>query len=244
MANKRSGRIECRAQRGGCLRRLAEQPGAGRARRPGRQGGHRPRRRRSQAGELCHGRQLHPDRIALCLCRPRRDDPGRHVDGFDGLRGEPPVRFGAAGRSSMSAQAILLGDADFAHRRRCRGDVARRLPAAGAALRRAHGRHPGHRRDGRRADRPVRRRPHGHHRRESGRQARHHARGAGCLRRRVADARGQGDRRGPLQVADRADHAEDPQGRGGVRYRRASARPAPRWKRWPRCVPPSRRTAR
>jgi acetyl-CoA acetyltransferase len=40
-----------------------------------------------------------------------------------------------------SAQAILLGDADFAHRRRRRSHVARRLPVAGDAFRRAHGRH-------------------------------------------------------------------------------------------------------
>jgi acetyl-CoA acetyltransferase len=44
-------------------------------------------------------------------------------------------------------------------------------------------------------------------------------RGAGRLRRRVAEPRGESHRRGPLQVADRADHPEDAQGRRGVRHR-------------------------
>ena len=78
---------------------------------------------------------------------------------------------------SVAAGDRQLGAGDparrcrFRHRRRRRSHVARRLPDAGDAFRRAHGRHQDDRRHGRRADRSVRRRPHGHHRREPGRRS-------------------------------------------------------------------------
>ena len=94
-----------------------------------------------------------------------------------------------------TAQNILLGDCDYGV-----GGGVEVMSRGGYlshrdAQRRAHGRHQADRHDGRHADRPVRRRPHGHHRREPGRQVGHHARGAGRAGGRVAPPRRGGDRR-------------------------------------------------
>ncbi|MBK9312289.1 MAG: regulatory signaling modulator protein AmpE [Rhodocyclaceae bacterium] len=67
------------------------------------QGSDCPGRRRFQASHFRDGRQLHSDRIPLCLCRSCRDHSGRHEHGFGGLRGQPPVRFGAAGHRQFGA---------------------------------------------------------------------------------------------------------------------------------------------
>ena len=98
-----------------------------------------------------------------------------------------------------TAQNILLGDCDFGVGGGVEVMSPQRLPVAGHALGRAHGRHQDGRHDGGHAHRPVRRRPHGHHRREPRHEVDDLARGPGRLRRRVAPPRRGRDCGRPLQ---------------------------------------------
>ena len=138
------------------------------------EGGRDALRRGPGEDQLRDGGQLHPHRGALPLRRAGRVDPGRAADGVGGDGGEPAVFVGAAGHrhdgAEHPARRLRLG-----HRRRRRGDVARGLPVDGDAQRRPHGRHHDDRLDGGGADRPVRRRAHGHHGGEPGREVGHHA---------------------------------------------------------------------
>jgi acetyl-CoA C-acetyltransferase len=111
-----------------------------------------------------------------------------------------------------AAQTILLGDADLAigggAESMSRGPVLHERRALG----RPDGRPAGDRLHARHPARPVPRDPHGHHRRERRRARRHHARDAGRARGREPEARREGDRRGPFQVADRPGRDQDRKG--------------------------------
>ena len=74
-----------------------------------------------------------------------------------------------------------------------------------------------------RAARPVPQHPHGRDGGEPGGEPPDHPRRAGRAGAGVASPGGARDRGGAVQVADPADHAEDPERRDGVRYRRARA---------------------
>ena len=134
-----------------------------------------------------------------------------------------------------AAQYILLGETDAA----VAGGAESMSRAAYASLTQRWGARMGDAEDdghdGRRADRPVRHRAHGRHRRERREQVRHHARAAGRVRRREPQARGGGDRRRPLQEPDPADRAQEQEGPGDVRHRRARPRRRRRWKAWRSC---------
>ncbi len=115
-------------------------------------------------------------------------------------------------------------------RRRPREHEQRAVFAHQGTSRNAHGPRPGVRPH-------VPRRPRGrlrqgqadgHVRRGDRRQVRLHARAAGRVRDRVAEARAGRDRVGRLRRRDRAGHAEDPQGRGHGRHRRAASQGQPR----------------
>ncbi len=67
-----------------------------------------------------------------------------------------------------TAQNILLGDCDYGVGGGVEVMSRGGYLSTGDAHRRAHGRHQADRHDGRDADRPLRRRPHGHHGREPG----------------------------------------------------------------------------
>jgi acetyl-CoA C-acetyltransferase len=104
--------------------------------------------------------------------------------------------LGSAGHRT-TAQAIMLGDCRLRYGWRRRSHVARRLPTCPALRTGARmGDTKASRHDGRRADRPVRRRPHGHHRRKCGDQVEYLARRAGRLcvesQRRAAAAIAEG----------------------------------------------------
>ena len=118
-----------------------------------------------------------------------------------------------------TAQNILLGDCDYGIgggvEVMSRGGYLSTAMRTGARM----GDTKLRRHDGRHADRPVRRRPHGHHGREPGHQMGHHARGAGRVGGGIAPPRGGGDRGRPLQVADRA--------RSSSRRRRARSSSTP-----------------
>ncbi len=175
------------------LRRCPGRDRAGGACRNGDEGGGPALGGGPEGDQLRHRRQRHPHREPLRLCRARGRDPGRAADGQRGDGREPPVLVGAAGhrqhRAEHPARRLRLR-----HRRRRRGDEPRRVPQPAAAQRRAHGRREDDRLDGGDADGSVRRRPHGHHRREPGGEVEHHARAAGRAGGRVAPARGGGDR--------------------------------------------------
>ena len=120
-----------------------------------------------------------------------------------------------------TAQNILLGDCDYGIGGGVEVMSRGGYLSHGHAHRRAHGRHQADRHDGRDADRSVRRRPHGHHRREPVHQVGHHPRAAGCAGGRIAPPCRSRDRRGALQEPDRADRQADQEGRSHVRHRRA-----------------------
>ena len=88
---------------------------------------------------------------------------------------EPPVRQRHAG-DRLGVAVHPAGRHRRRGRRRRREHEPRRLRVADAALGRADGRLQDDRHDGRRADRPVRHRAHGRHRRERRDQVRHHPR--------------------------------------------------------------------
>ena len=95
-----------------------------------------------------------------------------------------------------AAQAILLGDCDVAVAGGAECDEPRAVLAARHALGPAHGRRRRGRRDGRRADRSVRRLPHGRDRGEHRRQVRRIAReDQDALARRKPPARRRGHRK-------------------------------------------------
>ena len=173
-----------------------------------------------------------PTEARFRLRGARGVDPGRPADGFGGHGRQPAVLVGPARHRHDGAEhpARRLR---LRRRRRRRGHEPRRLPVHRHAQRRAHGRYQAHRHHGGHADRPLRRRPHGHHRREPGHQVGHHARGAGRAGGGIASPRRGGHCRRALQVADRAHRQADAQGRGRVRYRRTREGRAPRWNRWP-----------
>ena len=204
-------------------RHLRRQPGRHRT---GRTGRHRDEGSRGALGRGPQGHpvrdrgQHHPHREALRLRRPRGVDPGRPVARQRGHGREPAVCLGPAGHRHERSEHPA-GRRRLRRGRRRGSDEPRRLPVAGDAQRRTHGRHHPHRHHGRDADRPLRRGPHGHHRREPGREVGHHARGTGRARRRIAPPRSSGHRRGPLQVADRSHRQADAQGRSHLRHRRA-----------------------
>ena len=165
--------------------------------------------------------------------------PGRRA----GLGHEPAVRLGPArgGARRPADRARLLQ-----HR-------GRRRPGEhepGAALRppaRRHqdGRHEVHRHHDQ--GRPVgrlQRLPHGQHGRERGAPVADHARGAGPLRRRLAE-QGRGRQEGrQVQGRDRPRHHQEAQGRDRVRRGRVHPRRRDLRGASPSCGPPSTRTAR
>ena len=128
----------------------------------------------AEIGHVVFGNVIHTDAHDMYLARVAA------VNG--GLPVETPAltlnRLCGSGLQAIvsAAQAIMLGDVRCRGRRRRRGDEPRAVLAAGDALGRAHERRADARRDGRRADRSVRRLPHGHDRRECGRQMEDHAR--------------------------------------------------------------------
>ena len=103
---------------------------------------------------------------------------------------------------------------DHARRRRRRGGRRRGkhepqpLFGAGDALGGADERHHLDRRHGRRAERSVRRLPHGRHGRERRQEVEHLARRSGRAGRRKPSPRGHRDRQGLLQGADRAGRGQ------------------------------------
>ena len=132
-----------------------------------------------------------------------------------------------------AAQAIKLGDADVAL-----GGGAESMSRGGylmpaCALGRAHGRRADHRHDGRRADRPVRHRAHGHHCGERRDEMGDHASAAGRAGGGKQPPRGERDPEGLLQGSDPADRDEDAQRHSGRRHRRASARRRLHGSAWP-----------
>ena len=183
------------------------------------------------------GRRRRPEPGAPGL--DRRRHPGRRA----GLGHEPAVRLGPARRRARrpADPARLLQD----RRRRRPGEHE-----PGAALRAPARRHQ----DGRRQvhrhhdqGRPVgclQRLPHGHHGRERGAPVADHARGAGPLRRRLAE-QGRGRQEGrQVQGRDRPRHHQDAQGRDGRRRRRVHQGRRHARRRSPSCARPSTRTAR
>ena len=78
------------------------------------------------------------------------------------------------------------------------------------------------------------RHPHGHHRRERGREVRHHPRGAGPDRLRQPAEGRRGHRGRQVQGRDRAGGHPAEEGRSeGLRHRRARPRPRPPSRVWP-----------
>ncbi len=120
-----------------------------------------------------------------------------------------------------AAQYILLGDVDAAvaggAESMSRGAYMNTTQRWGDA----HGRRQDHGRDGGCAHRSVRYGAHGRDRRERGAPVRHHARAAGCVLGREPPPRDAGHRRRTLQGADPSGRAQESQGHGGVRHRRA-----------------------
>ena len=120
-----------------------------------------------------------------------------------------------------AAQLVMLGDTDVAlaggSEVMSRGLYGVPAMRWGARM----GETSGRRHDGRGADRPLRRLPHGGHGRERGRQVGHLPRGPGRAGRAEPPAGGQGHGRGLLQGADPPDRAQVPQGHGRLRHRRA-----------------------
>ena len=180
-------------------------------------GRHRPGHRRAR-----RARQRRARRGARHVHLPRRGRRGGHPRGHALPHREPPVRLRPAG-DRLGLAAHPPGRHRRGHRRRRREHEPRRLLPADRPLGPAHGRRPDHRRDGGRAHRSVRHGPHGHHGREPRRQARLHARGAGRVLARIAPPRRGRHRGGPLQDADRPGGAEEQEGPGDVRHRRARA---------------------
>ena len=145
---------------------------------------------------------------------------------------------------AIGMQQIANGDADIIV---AGGQESMSMAPHAAHLRARHqdGRLQARRHDaqGRPAGR-LQRLPHGHHRRERRPEVAAHPRGAGQVRRRLAE-QGRGGAEGrPVQGRDRARHGQDPQGRhrrrpGRVHPRRHDAR-----SRRQAAAPPSRRTAR
>ena len=103
-----------------------------------------------------------------------------------------------------TAQNILLGDCDYGVGGGVEVDEPRRLPVHRDAQWRAHGRQQDDRHHGRDADRPVWRRPHGHHGREPGDQWGITREEQDALAVESPPPCGGGHRRGPFQGADRA----------------------------------------
>ena len=99
------------------------------------------------------------------------------------------------------------------------------------------------RRDGRRADRPVRQGAHGHHRGERRREVADLPRGPGRAGGAEPPAGRRRDRRGPVQGADRADRDQGTQGLGGRSTPTSTPAPTSPSTTWPSCVRRSRRTA-
>ena len=134
-------------------------------------------------------RQRDPRRGARHVPVARRGDRGRAAGRH--ARASPSTACAAAAcrRSSRRRSTSCSATADVAvgGGAESMSRAAYFLPAG--ALGPAHGRRDSGRRDDRRAARPVRPRPHGHHGREHRREVRHHPRGAGRVRRSRAHRR-------------------------------------------------------
>ena len=176
----------------------------------------------ASVGHVVFGNVIHTEaqgHVPVARRGGRRRPAGRHA----APDGEPPVRLGPAGdrlrRAVHHARRLRRRGRRRRREHEPRRVLAARRRAGASAWATRGGRH-----DGRRAARPVRPRPHGHHRREHRREVRHHARAAGRVRRRSHRRAAQRDRGRLLQVADPADRAEEQEGRRAVRHRRARAR--------------------
>ncbi len=168
-------------------------------------------------------RQRDPRRGARHVHLARRRDRRGAAGGHALPDGEPPVRLRPAGDRLGRAAHPAGRRGHRAGRRRGEHEPRGLLPAR-RALGPAHGRRRGGGRHDRRAARPLRPRPHGHHRGEHRRQVRLHARGAGRFRAGIAPARGERARERLLQGADRPDRNQDPaRASETVHYRRARA---------------------
>lgn len=122
----------------------------------------------------------------------------------------------------LAAQAILAGDSEIVIAGGQEKHVAVAAHPAGLPRRFPHGQRPAGGHHGqRRPDRRLQRLPHGHHRRERGRQVRHRPRRAGRLRAAIAAARrGRAESR-QVPGRDRPGAGAAAQGRpAGLRRRR------------------------
>ena len=158
------------------------------------EGSGRALRRRPQGDQLRDRRQHHPHRVAATptwRAWPR----SRPACRWNRWPWRSTACAPRACRASSRPRRTSCSAMRLRHRRRRRSHVrgAYLLPAMRTGARMGDTKLIDI--DGRHADRPVRRRPHGHHRREPGRQVGHHARGAGRAGGRIAPPRRRRDRR-------------------------------------------------
>ena len=174
---------------------------------------------------------------------PPGGDEGRRSPGKDRLRRQPVVRQRAA-RGGARAAADRQRRRRHRRRRRPGIDVARAARRL-SARRRQDGRDEVHRHHAQgRPDRRLQRLSHGHHGGERRRQVADQPRGAGPLRRRLAEQGGSGAEGRPLQGRDRPGDRAEPQGRRRRRRRRIHPRRRDLRRRRQAAGRPSPRTAR
>ena len=215
MSNRRSGSGFRRAHRDRRLRRRAQGAGGDQAGRGRDQGSGGAREDRAGARRPCRHGQRDPRRGEGHVSLARRGDRGRDSGRHAVPDRQPAVRLGPAG-DRLGGAAPDARRLRRRRRRRRREHEPRRVFPARRALGPAHGRRDGGRRDDRRAARPVRPRPHGRDRGEHRGEVRLHAPAAGRIFLVFAQESRQGDGGGLLQVADRADRAQDAQRRRAV----------------------------